>query len=73
MQKAWADGKILEINHMSEVLTTLFPAGQDLTVHGWIYNIADGLLSELDVQVSKEAISPDSCQYHCPVCRNPKL
>ena len=29
-------------------------AGQQLSVHGWIYNIADGILKDLDVCVTRD-------------------
>lgn len=34
------------------VVRNAWKSGQDLTVHGWIYNIADGILKDLDVSAS---------------------
>ncbi|MDB5815343.1 MAG: carbonate dehydratase [Rhodocyclales bacterium] len=36
------------------VLRDAWTRGQELTVHGWIYGVADGLLSDLHVSVSQE-------------------
>jgi carbonic anhydrase len=54
--------KLCEFNVIEQVLnvseTTVlrdaWSRGQDLTVHGWIYGVADGLLSDLKASVSKE-------------------
>ena len=52
--------RLCELNVISQVKnicrTTIvknaWKRGQDLTVHGWIYNIANGLLNDLDISVS---------------------
>jgi carbonic anhydrase len=59
--KARLDG-LCELNVIEQVLnvseTTVlrdaWSRGQDITVHGWIYGVADGLLTDLKVSVSKE-------------------
>jgi carbonic anhydrase len=35
----------------SAVVVEAWKRGQDLTVHGWVYDLADGLLRDLDVTV----------------------
>jgi carbonic anhydrase len=30
--------------------------GQDVTVHGWVYGLKDGLLSDLNVTIDSEAV-----------------
>lgn len=55
--------KLCELNVIEQVLnvsetTVLRDAwgrGQDVTVHGWIYGVADGLLTDLNVSVSQES------------------
>jgi carbonic anhydrase len=55
--------RLCELNVVEQVLnvseTTVlrdaWARGQDITVHGWIYGVADGLLSDLNVSVSQEA------------------
>jgi len=46
----------------TNIIKDAWERGQDLTVHGWIYSIADGLLKDLGVNVS----SPDEIRskYH---------
>jgi carbonic anhydrase len=48
---------IEQVLNVSEttVLRDAWARGQDITVHGWIYGVADGLLSDLKVSVSQEA------------------
>ena len=41
--------------------------GQDLTVHGWIYGLEDGLLRDLDMSVAKPAEIPEA--YAAAVAR----
>ncbi len=36
----------------TEVVRTAWAKGQDLSVHGWIYSIHDGLLRDLDITVN---------------------
>ena len=45
------------VRQVQNVATDLFvrdawAAGQSLTVHGWVYSLADGLVNDLDVSVS---------------------
>lgn len=45
------------VRQVQNVATDLFvrdawAAGQSLTVHGWVYSLADGLVTDLDVSVS---------------------
>lgn len=55
--------RLCELNVVEQVLnvceTTVmrdaWERGQELTVHGWIYGVADGILRDLSVSVSKEA------------------
>jgi carbonic anhydrase len=52
--------KMCELNVIEQVKnvchTTIvqnaWKSGQDLTIHGWIYNIEDGLITDLDVCIS---------------------
>jgi len=37
------------------VLRDAWARGQEVTVHGWIYGVADGLLSDLNASVSQES------------------
>jgi carbonic anhydrase len=54
--------KLCELNVIEQVLnvsrTTIVQGawnrGQDLAVHGWIYNMADGLIKDLNVRVSNQ-------------------
>ncbi len=54
--------KLCELNVIEQVLnvsrTTIVQGawnrGQEVSVHGWIYNIADGLLRDLNVRVSNQ-------------------
>jgi carbonic anhydrase len=39
----------------TSVVRDAWARGQDLTVHGWIYDLADGLLRDLDITVSSQA------------------
>ena len=36
----------------TNVLRDAWASGQQVTVHGWIYNITDGLLIDLDLSAS---------------------
>lgn len=65
--------KVCELNVIEQVvnvcktniLQDAWTRGQDLTVHGWIYSIADGLLKDLGVNISsREEIRP---LYHAAV------
>ena len=47
--------------HTSIVQNT-WKKGQELTVHGWIYNIADGILRDLDVCITGLEQLEKSCQ-----------
>ena len=38
----------------SSIVKEAWKQEQDITVHGWIYNISNGLLNDLDISVSKE-------------------
>ena len=52
--------KLCELNVLEQVInvgnTTIiqdaWETGQEITVHGWIYDIADGLLRDLDVSIT---------------------
>jgi carbonic anhydrase len=52
--------KLSELNVLEQVVnvgnTTIIQdawgAGQEITIHGWIYDISDGLLKDLDVAIS---------------------
>lgn len=35
--------------------------GQELTVHGWVYGLHDGLLRDLDVSIARPAEMKDAC------------
>jgi carbonic anhydrase len=58
--------KLCELNVIEQVCnvvqTTIvqqaWERGQDLTIHGWIYGLQDGLLRDLQVQVSARADLP---------------
>jgi carbonic anhydrase len=39
---------------LNPITTAAWRAGQDLTVHGWVYSIANGLVTDLGVSVSNE-------------------
>jgi carbonic anhydrase len=41
------------------IVQNAWKRGQDLTVHGWIYSIKDGVLRDLDVCLSSEDQLPD--------------
>lgn len=41
------------------IVQSAWKAGQDLAVHGWIYNIEDGILKDLDVCIT----SPDEISH----------
>ena len=65
--KAQAGDRLCELNVIEQVFnvchTTISQAawqrGQELTVHGWIYGVENGLLRDLDVTVSRlDEISP---------------
>jgi carbonic anhydrase len=30
--------------------------GQDVTIHGWVYGLKDGLLTDLDVTIDREQL-----------------
>lgn len=45
--------QVANVCHTS-VVQNAWKAGQDLTVHGWIYNIADGIMKDLDVCITGE-------------------
>jgi carbonic anhydrase len=34
------------------IIQDAWAAGQDITIHGWIYDISDGLLKDLDIAIS---------------------
>lgn len=36
------------------VMQNAWSRGQELTVHGWIYGIGDGLLRDLDICISNQ-------------------
>jgi carbonic anhydrase len=58
--------RLCELNVIAQVLnvgqTTVvrdaWARGQELTVHGWIYDVADGLIRDLDVEASASAALP---------------
>jgi carbonic anhydrase len=39
---------------LNPITTAAWRAGQDLTVHGWVYSIANGLVTDLGVSISNE-------------------
>jgi carbonic anhydrase len=43
--------QVANVCHTS-IIQNAWKAGQELTVHGWIYNIADGLIRDLDIYTS---------------------
>ncbi len=53
-------GRLCELNTVEQVInvgsTTIihdaWSRGQSLTVHGWIYDVADGVLKDLDVCIA---------------------
>ena len=61
--------KLCELNVIEQVanvcsttiLRRAWENGQDITVHGLIYNLHDGILKDLDVSVSK--IEPNTCLF----------
>jgi carbonic anhydrase len=60
--KARAD-RLCELNVIRQVrnvasdvfVQDAWARGQPLTVHGWVYSIADGLVTDLNVSVNDEA------------------
>jgi carbonic anhydrase len=40
------------------VVRDAWARGQELSVHGWIYDVADGLIRDLDVEASNSAALP---------------
>lgn len=42
------------------IMKDAWARGQQLVIHGWIYDIADGLLRDLDVSVTSAADSPNA-------------
>ncbi|MFN7318440.1 MAG: carbonic anhydrase, partial [bacterium] len=38
---------------LSTVLQDAWARGQDVSVHGWVYSLADGLLKDLDVSMNR--------------------
>ncbi|HEB26636.1 MAG TPA: hypothetical protein ENI05_02515, partial [Porticoccus sp.] len=65
--------KVCELNVTEQVVNVCktniikdaWARGQELTVHGWIYSIADGLLKDLGVNISNlEEMRP---KYHVAV------
>ncbi|ABZ76872.1 Carbonate dehydratase [Shewanella halifaxensis HAW-EB4] len=60
--------RLCELNVMEQVAnvtsTTIvqeaWARGQDVAIHGWIYSVENGLLSDLDVTVNKETAKQDS-------------
>ncbi len=69
-EEAQRHSKLCELNVIEQVCnvaqTTVvqqaWERGQDLTVHGWIYGLQDGLLRDLQVQVSARAGLPVAYQ-----------
>lgn len=55
--------RLCELNVMSqvknlcqtEIIENAWENGQELSVHGWIYSIEDGILKDLDVRVTSKA------------------
>ncbi|NIN34168.1 MAG: carbonate dehydratase [Gammaproteobacteria bacterium] len=43
--------QVINLCH-DEIVEDAWTKGQDLSVHGWIYNIEDGLLKDLDITIS---------------------
>jgi carbonic anhydrase len=43
----------------STVVRGAWKRGQDLTVHGWIYGLKDGLIRDLDFCVSSQRDVPE--------------
>ena len=49
----------------TNIIKDAWARGQDLTIHGWIYSIADGLLKDLGVNINcLEDMRP---KYHAAV------
>jgi carbonic anhydrase len=54
--------KLCELNVIEQVLsvsrTTIvqnaWSRGQELTIHGWIYSLADGLLKDLNLRIANQ-------------------
>ena len=59
----WRSNRLCELNVMEQVvnvcqtsvLKDAWKGGQDVTVHGWIYGLHDGLLSDLNATVTSQA------------------
>jgi len=44
---------IISINHSDVFVQEAWGRGQDLYVHGWIYSLANGLVTDLNVTVNR--------------------
>jgi carbonic anhydrase len=56
--RAWAERKVAAVRQVKNVASDVFvqdawARGQSLGVHRWVYSLADGLVTDLDVTVSR--------------------
>ena len=42
------------------ILRDAWARGEDITVHGWIYSLHDGLVNDLNISISKESEIKDA-------------